>query len=426
MRIILLTLTFILSFPAYILSIPEGPLPDAVLSKSIKTVQCYRTGWEFSYPILDLNSDATLQISFDELGTESKIFNYVIVLCDADWMPARVSFAEYLDGFYQNSVNDFASSFSTHIQYTHYKLQIPNENVKLRLAGNYVLIVYESDEDHPVLMKRFVIADKRVEINASVVRPINPEFQNSFQQVDFNIAHPNYSIDDPIQTIKVTVVKNNQWKFANSHLHPLFIRNKELVYQDHDQNLYPGGNEYRSVDFKSLKYQEPNVRSLINGNNGYEAIFKPDARRDNKGYTFQKELNGCFLIQNQQGSQPDVDAEYVNVLFSFPMNAPMIDGDMFLFGGFTDFNCYDDYKLQYNYEHMAYEVQTLLKQGYYNYQYVYVPKNTNDVDEGYFEGNYYDTENSYAIYVYHRPFGSRYDKLIGVTVVSSLYKAQKW
>jgi hypothetical protein len=28
------------------------------------------------------------------------------------------------------------------------------------------------------------------------------------------------------------------------------------------------------------------------------------------------------------------------------------------------------------------------------------------------EGNAWETENEYSIYVYHRPFGSRYDKLI--------------
>jgi hypothetical protein len=28
------------------------------------------------------------------------------------------------------------------------------------------------------------------------------------------------------------------------------------------------------------------------------------------------------------------------------------------------------------------------------------------------EGNAWETDNEYAIYVYHRPFGCRYDKLI--------------
>ena len=33
------------------------------------------------------------------------------------------------------------------------------------------------------------------------------------------------------------------------------------------------------------------------------------------------------------------------------------------------------------------------------------------------EGNYYQTQNEYSIYVYYRPMGARYDRLIGVTTV---------
>ncbi|MDR1783415.1 MAG: DUF5103 domain-containing protein, partial [Dysgonamonadaceae bacterium] len=32
-----------------------------------------------------------------------------------------------------------------------------------------------------------------------------------------------------------------------------------------------------------------------------------------------------------------------------------------------------------------------------------------------FEGNYYQTENEYRIWVYYRPLGARYDRLLGTT-----------
>jgi hypothetical protein len=78
--------------------------------------------------------------------------------------------------------------------------------------------------------------------------------------------------------------------------------------------------------------------------------------------------------------------------------------------------------MKYNPQTKAYEKDLLLKQGGYNYLYAVVPhgststalykKNNNTQVMNKVEGNAWETENEYAVYVYHRPFGSRYDKLI--------------
>jgi hypothetical protein len=70
-----------------------------------------------------------------------------------------------------------------------------------------------------------------------------------------------------------------------------------------------------------------------------------------------------------------------------------------------------------NPETKAFETIQLLKQGAYNYQYLFVPTNSNKTTTDLTEGNYYETENEYLILVYHRPFGERYDRLIGVQQV---------
>ena len=59
----------------------------------------------------------------------------------------------------------------------------------------------------------------------------------------------------------------------------------------------------------------------------------------------------------------------------------------------------------------------LLKQGYYNYQYVTIKNNQISTDL--IEGNYYETNNEYTIYVYHKsPFG-RYERLVGIEKITS-------
>ena len=74
--------------------------------------------------------------------------------------------------------------------------------------------------------------------------------------------------------------------------------------------------------------------------------------------------------------------------------------------------------MKYNPETHAYECARLLKQGAYNYQYLYVAPGSTVGSTAQAEGNFYETENEYLILVYHRPFGERYDRLIGMQQVS--------
>ena len=69
--------------------------------------------------------------------------------------------------------------------------------------------------------------------------------------------------------------------------------------------------------------------------------------------------------------------------------------------------------MTYNRETQAYEATALLKQGYYNYNYLFVPDGETQGNSGRTDGNFYETENEYIILVYHRPNGGRYDKLVG-------------
>lgn len=76
-------------------------------------------------------------------------------------------------------------------------------------------------------------------------------------------------------------------------------------------------------------------------------------------------------------------------------------------------------KMSYNPQAKRYEKSLLLKQGSYNYQYLFVPSGSSIGETAPIEGNYYQTENEYSIYVYYCPMGARYDRLIGVTSVKN-------
>jgi hypothetical protein len=83
----------------------------------------------------------------------------------------------------------------------------------------------------------------------------------------------------------------------------------------------------------------------------------------------------------------------------------------------TDWQLYPQYKLNWNEQQYRYELKAMFKQGVYNYIYVSSEKNKpNDTE---IEGNHMETENEYAVWVYHKNIQYGYDELVGMALVNS-------
>jgi hypothetical protein len=61
-----------------------------------------------------------------------------------------------------------------------------------------------------------------------------------------------------------------------------------------------------------------------------------------------------------------------------------------------------------------------MKQGYYNYSYATRKRSNNKIDLTNIDGNHYETENDYYIFVYYRDIRERFDRLVGVSVANSV------
>ena len=68
----------------------------------------------------------------------------------------------------------------------------------------------------------------------------------------------------------------------------------------------------------------------------------------------------------------------------------------------------------------SYVNDMLLKQGAYNYQYLWVPDGASIGQTAVIDGDKFQTINQYMVLVYHRPTGGRYDQLVGYGLTRSL------
>lgn len=399
----------------------EKPFSDAVYRDNIKSVRFFREGWEFSLPILELGSSQHLIFKFDEITDKTMNYSYTITHCDFDWFPSRLIQAEYMEGFIENPVNDYTPLINTTISYVNYRLTIPNENVRMLVSGNYLLTVFQDgNRDNPVLTRRFYVVEAYARINGIVKSATFDAFKGPNQEVDFAVEYSGLNVQDPRNEIKVVLMQNFRSDNSITNLKPLYVRNNQLSYDYNQENVFKGGNEFRNFDSKNLRINGIGVAKIDYIQPYYHVTLKTDLTRERDNYIFENDLNGHYLVKNDRANDPDLESDYILVHFSLQVTHPLPEGDIYIFGELSDWLCGPANKMTYNNTLKLYEATLLLKQGFYDYQYVFFDKNNPKIDNTLLEGSHVETENDYQIFVYYRGFSSRFDRLIGFRIINSV------
>ncbi len=395
---------------------------NAIYNDNIKTVLMFREGFELSNPVIEIGENVNLVLKFDDLSGEVRNYYYTIVHCDADWNESYLSQSDYLDGFTDNPVDDYQRSFNTTFNYINYHIYLPNDNVQFKLSGNYALVVFEdNDKEKKILTKRFYVVEPLVDIAGTVRRATLDAFKGDNQEVDFTITHERLPIQNPQEEVKVVIMQNNRWDNAIRDLNPLFVRDNQLIYDYSKENVFEGGNEFRYFDIRSERLNGENVFSTEFHRPYYHKTLTPDEVRSNKKFFSYKEMNGKYVVESQERvNDYDVDCDYNFVHFTLPLPSILLGGSVNVFGALTNWNANKSNEMTWNFTTSAYELTLLLKQGYYNYQYVYVPQGAKVADSKNLEGSFWQTENDYQIFVYYKDLSSRYYRLVGYQQLNSI------
>ncbi len=385
-----------------------------IMASNIRTLITGGQYQDFSLPVIDLQSDQNIEIRFDEMSHESHLFAYTIIHCNADWTPSDLSNTEYLSGYTTAYIRDSERSVNTHHLYTHYRFSVPNDEMGLKVSGNYVVLIYaDNRRDKPIAQVCFSAVEPRVRASAKVRANTDTEIGGRFQQLDFDINLSGYIVRDPMSEIRVVIRQNNRSDNEITQIRPSFLQGSTLKYQNNKALIFEGGNEYRSFDISSVHVSGRGVDRIRFANNQYEALLLPD-RIARGAYEHAFDVNGRFKINAQEAfTDRHTESDYMLVHFNLPVPQVFFDGQLFV-GGEFNFNLMNDFnRMQFNNQTESYQKSVLLKQGGYNYQYWFLPKNGSKATVERTEGSYWQTGNEYQIYVYHRAWGERYDRLIG-------------
>jgi hypothetical protein len=380
----------------------------------------HENDWQ-QVPVISMGSDNHILISFDELSHDYKRYAYRIIHCNKDWTRSDLNELEYLEGFLENDVEDYEQSYSTLTLYTHYQITLPNDNVQLKCSGNYALEVYDKDGSGDALLTAcFMVFENKTGIDASVTASTDIDFEKTHQQLRLEVRPVGFSFQQPEKEISLTIQQNRRFDNEINQIEPSYVNTDKLVYEHRKELIFDAGNEYRRFETTSYKHSGIGVYKVAFFNPFYNAELFPEKPRLG-GYIFDKDQNGRFLIHNTDTESDNASSDYFLVHFSYPMENPFLDGGIYLNGDLVENRLESSSKMLYNFENKAYEKTLLLKQGSYNYQYLFRQTSGGKPTLLRTEGSYWQTENEYHIYVYYRPIGGRYDQLIGFSELKTTF-----
>ncbi|MDC3406964.1 DUF5103 domain-containing protein [Bacteroidia bacterium] len=364
-------------------------------------------------PVLNLGSTESLKLSFDMLDPQNEFLNYSIIHCNRNWMPSDLQPMDYVNGNTMGEITDYKFSTNTYQTYTHYSLNFPTEEMTLTKSGNYILKVFRNfDEEDILLTRRFMVVDIQTKISSTIKSATVPEFRFSHQEVDFSVNYLGFDIPNPFLDVNVTILQNNSWNNAITNLKPQFVNNNELSFNYENENLFPGTNEFRFFDIRSLRFFSNNViKKYIDS--VQNVVLRPEESKAYLNYVRWIDYNGKRDIFNSDGMNLVEDGDYALVHFNFKSNNLEDMGEIFVYGELTDWQLKDEFKMTYSPELNMYTCPVLLKQSYYNYHFILRGKD-GKIDYSFTEGNHQETENDYTILVYHKNVFYGYDEIIGL------------
>lgn len=395
-------------------------IKNKIYDNDIKTVRAHKSDWELSNAAIEHNTKDKITFSFDKIGDNLGDYYYTIIHCNADWKKSNLQEINYLEGFFQDFINNYSFSFNTYAHYVHYEVTVPNKNIKIKETGNYIFKVFkDNDPEKVVLTKRFIVYENKIITRGKVNRPSKIGERNYKQEVDFELDLQKLVIRDIGEDLKVVVQQNNRWDNAITNLKPLYIRGNQLNFDyNNEENLFDGGNEFRFLDLRNMRYRGQKIQQILLENRETNVFLFAENKRRFKNYLFYEDLDGKFTIKNQFGSKQTIESDYVYTHFALNYPQELVGGEIYVFGGISDYEYRDEFKMTYNSLAKQYETKAFIKQGYYDYYYMY-KKSGEPGDVTVFEGDHFVTENMYSITTYLKDFMCNCDRIIGHTTFKS-------
>lgn len=366
-------------------------------------------------PVITMGGAETISIDFDYLLDDERTIEYRVVHCNSAWEQDDLPELDYLDGFLPVRVDDVRPSYNTYVNYWHYSVRFPNEDVRLRASGNYAVHFY--DDDEVIATATFSVSEQMAFVAGRVSANTDIDFMGEHQQLQLECTWSDKRLPllNPADNMWHVVTQNHQAASSREVRRPLRMEAGKAWYEHDKALIFDAGNTWRRFEFVYRTGQTFGVEQTWLEEPYYRVLLNVDESRRGLPYRYDQDQHGRYKIRARQVEDVDTEAEYF--VAEFRLNPDNLgrkqsvhgqeDGlePVYLMGDFTQGRPKEDFMLRHDIETGLLTCHVLLKQGHYNYRY----------SVG--EGNCPETQNEYEVYTWYRGPQDRYDRLLGVSVI---------
>ena len=383
----------------------------------IKSLQAYSGNDQLSLPMAVISKEAkkNLTIEFDVAAVSEPNLVIEFRFCDINWTPYSNAFL-YNQGHNTSRVLWFETIRipNSGADY-HYKGSFPDFDVTFPFPGKWIFIIRDSMYKDKIYQQgAFYVVHSSLPLRTNIKRETfegqmqTPVELNRVFSMDLSFVLPDSLF--PSYVTGAEIVENR--KFLNAFQIGRINTGLRNFYYDGGHNFtfnardIQPGNGYRKLNIRDKgKYNFPSTNAQFNGielSRFYNMIHH--------------DLVGGSLIMDYRNEY----AQYLKV--KFRLKVPENTGrKIFLTGSFTNWLVLPEFEMKN--ENGLYTLDVELKRGEYDYQYVLadiVNDRVTNIDWCSLEGNFWETDNDYHIFVYYNtPDKGGYNKIIGYKKIRS-------
>ncbi|MBQ7533053.1 MAG: DUF5103 domain-containing protein [Bacteroidales bacterium] len=417
-----LLIIILLAFSYNVFAQKNISFSDMNYREDVKSVLFHPKDFDFNKPVINLNNMVEkLHLQFDVLVDDAPFLYYTFIHCTNDWQPSDLQQNEYIAGYFQDDIDNFTFSFNTYINYVHYDLIFPTPDMMPKLSGNYLLVVTGENADDIYFTRRFYVVDEKAVVSTTMPRyPFDLNLGKERQEIDLDIVYPDLFNSRADQYSNVTIQQNGRWDNAVFGLKPTYIYPEKLSYINNAKTVFESGNQYIRINISNFDNRPERTRTVFHDDNGYVVTLFPDTQRNTVAYITDEDLYGeKYIYMELAGYDATKEADYAWVEFFLQWPQYMLDKEVYILGAITDWRMDESSKMEYDPQRRGYQKRLQLKQGYYDYMYIVKDKNTGEATLATVNGDFWETNNMYHIFVYLYDYLQHYDQLIGYKVIRS-------
>lgn len=383
---------------------------NTIFDPQVKTLQVVAGDDWLSPAVIELGGEEVINVSFDQLSHTFQRYTYHIDHCEDNWQRSEEIFeSDFLEGFKDNTIDEWQNSRGTTVDYTHYSFTIPNERCRLKLSGNYRITVYNEDADNSkVLEAEFRVVEPLMRLGMEATSNTDIDVNRSHQQVSVALDYGDLRVTNVEEQVRLVVTQNGRSDNPCINPKPNLVNARGLRWQHNRSLIFDAGNEYRKFEVLDVSHPTMGIERIDWDGQAYNVY--PFVSEPRPNYLYDEDADGSFYIRNSDNIENDITTDYVFV--HYILKAPeLTDKDIIVDGHWATDHDQSTYRMTYDPTEQAYFVTLMQKQGYYSYHFLaraadgshtFAPS----------EGSYYQTENRYQAYAYYRTPSDRTWRLV--------------